>query len=209
MKIKLCGMFRPCDISYANAVMPDYIGFVFAKSKRRVTREQAREYKKVLDKGIKAVGVFVNEDIETIRSLCEEKIIDVVQLHGDESLSYQKKLRECVSVPIIRACKMKDKVTLASDLERMAQDCDYLLLDSYQPGTEGGTGISFAWNEIPNLQMPFFLAGGIGMHNIAEAVKVTPYAIDVSSGIETDGVKDFEKMKAIVSYIREYDKREV
>lgn len=199
-KVKICGLTRLEDIRTANQFHPDYIGFVFAKSRRQIDAETARKLKSALDDSIKAVGVFVDEEIDVIQSLVQENIIDAVQLHGNENAEYIAALRRKISVPIIKAVPVQscEQVLTASCFP-----CDYLLLDTYVPGTQGGSGKRFDWDMIPPIQKPYFLAGGLDSRNAAEAIrKLHPYCVDVSSGVETDGHKDSSKMAEFINKVR-------
>lgn len=198
MKIKICGLFQSDDIDYVNEAKPDYIGFVFAKSKRQVDLHQAQLLKARLDSQIKAVGVFVNSSIEEIVELVDKKIIDVIQLHGDESNLYIKQLKRYIDVPIIKAIKVKQ----ASDLDNLNYDVDYYLLDN----KISGSGESFDWSVIKDLDKPFFLAGGIDLNNIEKAVQIRCFGLDVSSGAETNGIKDRNKIIEIVRRIKNDDR---
>ena len=200
-KIKLCGLSRPCDIGAANELKPDYIGFVFApKSKRYVTPEKAMELKQMLLPEIQSVGVFVNEKPETVVKLLQDGTIDIAQLHGAEDEEYIIQLRQLTDKPIIQAFRIET----ASDIEKALQStADYLLLDS-----GAGTGTVFDWKLIQNIKRPYFLAGGLDADNAAEAVNtLRPYALDVSSGIETSGLKDKSKMAAFVSAVRKEEEK--
>lgn len=194
-RIKLCGLMQTEDIETANMLRPDYIGFVFAKKSRRyVLKEQAKRLKEQLSPDIPAVGVFVNEEIDTIVQLLDEKIIDAVQLHGDEDDSYIKKLREFTECPIIKAFQIRT----ADDI-RIAEksSADHILLDAGK-----GEGRVFDWALLSDVNRDYFLAGGLTVDNISEAInRLHPFAVDVSSGIETDGKKDPEKMRRFVSCI--------
>ena len=195
-KIKLCGLSRKCDIEWANALKPEYIGFVFwSKSKRNVPPEKAKELKDLLSPDIKAVGVFVDEPIENVAELLNDNIIDIAQLHGGEDEEYIKKLRTLSDKPIIKAFLLKSDI----DAERAEKStADYILVDS---GT--GTGKSFDWELLKNISRPYFLAGGLCCENISQAITaLDPYAVDVSSGIETNGCKDKNKMAAFVAAVR-------
>ena len=207
--VKFCGLTRPEDVEAANSLKPEYIGFVFwPKSKRFVSREKALELKKALLPGIKAVGVFVDEDPEVVFGLLKDGVIDIAQLHGSEDEEYIAKLRDMVlgwrsvdpdasEKPIIKAIVIKGP----DDIERArACSADYLLLDSGK-----GTGQTFNWELIRDagFEKPFFLAGGLDPTNVGKAVEeLHPFAVDVSSGIETDGRKDPDKMKEFVSKVR-------
>ena len=178
MKIKLCGMMRCEDIAYANEAMPDYIGFIFANGRRRtVTKEHAAKMKAMLSPKIKSVAVFLDNDINDVIDIANSGIADLIQLHGSEDISYLEKLRKAIpsDMPIIRAFSVKSE----EDVKRAYME----LL---------GDGLS----------KQVFLAGGISTENIADAVKLSPYCIDVSSGAETNGVKDREKMLALVKAVR-------
>jgi len=192
-KIKMCGLKRMVDIEYANEIKPDFIGFVFwDKSKRNVTKEQARELKDNLIPDIKAVGVFVDADREFVLDLLNEGIIDIAQLHGSEDDEYLKWLKERTDKELIRMIHLTDD----TDYSMLNQVCaDYLLFDSGK-----GSGKTFDWKYMEQVKKyctkPYFLAGGINAFNVVEAIeKTTPFGIDLSSSLETDGVKDYQKMK--------------
>ncbi|MDR2647418.1 MAG: phosphoribosylanthranilate isomerase [Oscillospiraceae bacterium] len=191
-KIKLCGLFRLADIDAANAASPDYVGFVFAPSKRRIDAIQADVFRRRLRGDIPAVGVFVDAEIARIAALYQNGIIQMAQLHGGESDDYLQELKSLCGIPIIRTVRM--------GINRQNHNCgcaDYLLLDS-----GAGTGKTFCWSDIKTPSVPWFLAGGISMENISEALRQGAYAVDVSSGIETNGRKDPQKMLAIVQSAR-------
>lgn len=198
-KIKLCGLSCPCDIEAVNRLMPDYIGFVFAtNSKRYVTPEKAAKLRQLLAPDIRAVGVFVNEAPETVDKLLRGGVIDMAQLHGGEDEEYLWRLRQLTDKPVIRAFRIQ---TL-KDLEA-AEVCsaDAILLDS-----GAGTGTVFDWKLPKDMKRPYFLAGGLSPDNVAQAVRTLhPFAVDVSSGIETGGRKDPEKMAAFVAAVRKED----
>ncbi len=188
-KIKFCGLKRTEDIKYANELNPDFVGFVFApKSKRFVDADTAKELKNLLDSNIKAVGVFVDEDLNAVAKLLKDGIIDIAQLHGSEDDKYIKRLRTLCDKPIIKAFMIESPDDIKKANESTA---DYVLLDSGK-----GSGVTFNWDLIKEVNRPYFLAGGLDCDNIENALAIlNPYAVDVSSGIETDGYKDFEKMR--------------
>ena len=202
-RIKLCGLSRPCDIEAANALKPEYIGFVFApKSRRCVSPETAEALRKMLDPAIRAVGVFVREDPERIAGLLDRGIIDLAQLHGNEDEKYIARLRALTGKPLIRAFRVDSPADLADARESAA---DFILLDN----GAGGTGESFNWSLLQGFGRPYFLAGGLNPENAAAAVEtLRPFAVDVSSGIETDGVKDGKKMKAFVDAVRTVSRKD-
>ncbi len=195
-KIKLCGLKIPADIMTANLLKPDFIGFVFArKSKRCVTYEQAANLKSLLDPEIKAVGVFVNEVPETAAALLNSGTIDLAQLHGAEDEEYIQTLRKLTNKPLIRAFRIRKKEDLIGALSCSA---DHILLDA-----GAGDGLTFDWDLLRGFSRPYFLAGGLGPENVRIAIeKLNPYAVDVSSGIETDGMKDPAKMTAFANAVR-------
>ncbi len=198
-RIKLCGLSRPCDVEAANALKPDYIGFVFASSSRRyVTPRQAAELKKLLSPEIAAVGVFVGEAPEIVAELLNSGVIDAAQLHGEEDGGYIRRLRQLTDRPLIRAFRIRT----ARDAEMAGSSrADYVLLDS-----GAGTGNVFDWQLVQRIRRPYFLAGGLNPENAERAVKLLrPFAVDVSSGIETDGRKDRRKMAAFVAAVRRAD----
>lgn len=195
-KVKLCGLSRPCDIEAVNKLKPEYIGFVFAKkSKRYVSSEKALQLKQSLSSDIKAVGVFVNETVENVAALLQKGIIDMAQLHGTEDDEYIAQLRALTDKPIIKAFKIATEEDIKNAILSKA---DYILLDS-----GAGTGVVFDWQLIKDIERPYFLAGGLSIDNVAEAVDLLhPFAVDVSSGIETDGLKDEIKMAKFVANAR-------
>ncbi|MBR6384533.1 MAG: phosphoribosylanthranilate isomerase [Ruminococcus sp.] len=196
-KIKMCGMCRIEDIEYANKILPEFVGYIFAeKSRRFITPEKAESFTEILDKRINPVGVFVNADIEYISDIAERKIINIIQLHGNEDDDYINTLRKKTNLPIIKAFKVKsvDDVKNAENSQ-----ADMILLDSGE-----GSGELFNHDFLKNINRPYFLAGGLNPENIRRIIeKFSPYAVDVSSGIETDKIKDFDKMKAFADAGRE------
>ena len=199
-KIKICGLRRQEDIEIVNRYKPDYIGFVFAKSKRQVNDLEASELKSGLSPEIKAVGVFVNDDINHITELVKNNVIDIVQLHGDEGEEYIKKLKNKISVPVIKAVRVR---TYEDIKEKSEYPVEYLLLDSYSKNAYGGTGEGFDISLIEDMERPYFLAGGVNENNISDIIKkANPYCIDLSSGVETDGFKDETKIKNVIEIVR-------
>ena len=213
-KIKLCGMMKPCDIEYANRVKPDFVGFIFANTRRKISAAQAKQFREALDAEIPAVGVFVNEDISVITSLVQNGCIDLIQLHGEEDADYIRRLREVCDVPVIKAVKVQ---TVEQIRQAAALPVDYLLLDTYRKGVLGGTGEAFDWELLREAKAaagdtaegelfgkPYFLAGGLHAGNLWEAAALGSYGLDVSSGIETDGSKDFTKMVKVMELVRKF-----
>ena len=207
-KVKICGLTRMEDIECANRLGPDFIGMVFyAKSKRAVTAEQAAALKTKLASTIKAVGVFVNNEINFIANLAQAGIIDIIQLHGDEDETYIRKLRETLpkpNVPIIKAIRVRNEASLQG---LAAYPVDYFLFDTFKAGLYGGTGERFNLElESIHIPKPYFIAGGLDASNIAEVIEANPkvFAVDVSGGVEdgTTGLKDAQKMAAFVEQVR-------
>lgn len=204
MKIKICGLTRSEDIWAVNQAGPDYIGFVFAPgSRREVSEEQAAKLKKQLAPGILSVGVFVDAPEERICSIAARQIIDVIQLHGSETAGDVDRLKRKTGLPIIKALSMTGEN--AGEQLRMWErtQADYLLLDS----KSGGSGEMFDHSRIGRCAKPFFLAGGLNPDNLKVAAEqVGPFAVDLSSGVETDGVKDQKKIKEAVRRIRDVER---
>ena len=198
-KIKICGLKRPEDITYVNEAKPDYCGFIieFPSSFRSVTADEVRELVKELDPEIRPVGVFVNAPMELVRTLLDDGTLALAQLHGQEDESYIRELKTYTDKLIIKAFSIK----IAEDIEKALQSpADYILLD--QGG--GGTGKTFDWSLIPEIQRPFFLAGGIGTSNLGQAIReIHPYAVDLSSSVETEKRKDPMKIRQVVDIVRE------
>lgn len=197
VKVKLCGLRRAEDIAFANEAQPDYIGFVFApKSRRAVTAVEAKALREQLSAGIIPVGVFVNQPVELVAQLLNDGVIDWAQLHGQEDETYLAALRKLTAKPILQAFRVE---TQADVVRAAASSADGILLDN----GAGGTGETFDWSLVRGCARPFVLAGGLTPKNVAEAIaQVRPYAVDTSSGVETAGWKDREKMRRFVQAVR-------
>ncbi|WP_163580383.1 phosphoribosylanthranilate isomerase [Gracilibacillus saliphilus] len=202
VQVKICGLQNKQAIQTAAEAGADFIGFVFAKSKRRVTKEQATNLAQFVPSNVKKVGVFVNEDIEVIRKIAQDVGLDYVQLHGDESPTFCQE----IGLPVIKAFEVRG----ASDLDKIGSyDCAYYLLDSPSGKYRGGSGETFDWQvakEFDFLNKKILLAGGLKVENIEEAIaEVAPAGVDVSSGVETSGEKDLEKIKAFIDAAKKGD----
>ena len=199
-KIKICGLRRREDILAVNEARPDYCGFIieFPKSFRSVTADKVRELVKDLSPEIKGVGVFVNAPVEFVSGLLNDGTLALAQLHGQEDEAYIRKLKKLTDKPIIKAFSVKT----SEDIEKALQSpADYILLDQ----GSGGTGMTFDWSLIPKIERPFFLAGGIESENLEQAIReIRPYAVDLSSSVETDKWKDPEKIRNVVDIVRKY-----
>ena len=196
-KIKICGLKRPEDITYVNEAKPDYCGFIieFPKSFRSVTAEKVRELVKELSPEIQPVGVFVNASMELVTGLLNDGTLAAAQLHGQEDEAYIRRIQKNTGHQVIKVFSVKT----AQDIENaLKSPADYILLD--QGG--GGTGQTFDWSLIPEIDRPFFLAGGLGADNLETAVRtIHPYAVDLSSSVETDGMKDRDKILKAVQLV--------
>lgn len=221
-KVKMCGISKIETIPAVIEANPDYMGLVFAPSKRQVTVDQAKTLVEELHKqyanrynrdaeqysnqtlihqeSIKTVGVFVNETVESLLKIAKEVKLDVIQLHGDEDESFIQTLKEQSNVEVWKAVQVRS----AADAEAwIDSSADMLLFDAYHKDERGGTGEVFDWSSLDEFERPFMLAGGINSTNVVRAIRtVRPYGIDISSGIETEGVKDDEKIKAFTNIVR-------
>ncbi len=198
MIVKMCGIRRMQDVLYANEVQPDYIGFIFAKSKRYIKPQDAAILQKQLDPSIKTVGVFVNEPVDSMLNTAKIVGLDVLQLHGYETEKEVKKIREKSSLEIWKAVRVQTVEDIIKAEELLI---DRLLLDSFSKEAYGGTGkvMDIALIEQAKITKPYLIAGGLHRDNLQEIIqRLHPQGIDISSGIETDGYKDLEKMKEIM-----------
>ena len=192
-QIKICGLFRCCDIDYVNEAQPDYAGFIlnFPKSHRNLMPGQASELRSRLAEGIKAVGVFVDQPMDAVISAAEQIGLDIIQLHGHEDDAFITELREKSGLPVWKAFRIRSSADLVPAGNSSA---DEVLLDNGY-----GTGTAFDWTCASDFTRPFILAGGLTPENIPEAVRtLRPKILDISSGVETDKVKDREKILAAV-----------
>lgn len=196
-KIKICGLIRERDIDYVNQYLPDYAGFIlnFPRSRRSLSPEKAEGLVRLLNPGIQAVGVVVNQPLDWAIQLLNQGFLDVLQLHGSEDEAYIQALKAATGRPVWKAFQVQDQ----TDLEA-ARTCgaDQIILDSGQ-----GSGECFDWDLLQHFDRPYFLAGGLGPQNVVRAVKqLHPYGIDLSSGIETNGVKDKGKLSSVIASVR-------
>ena len=198
-RIKFCGLRTLDDVFAANEIFPEYAGFVFApKSKRRVTPETADELRGALSKKILAVGVFVDEKISSVAELLNFGTIDIAQLHGAEDDAYIKNLRTLTRKPIIKAFKVHSADDLTTAEKSSA---DFVLLDA-----GAGDGRTFDWRLLKNFRREYFLAGGLTAQNVGGAIELLkPFAVDVSSGIEVAGKKNFDRMATFAEVVRRND----
>lgn len=231
-KVKICGLKTLADVEKVNRYLPEYIGFVFADTKRFVTDEQALSMRQALDRRIQAVGVFVDEPIAHVVELCDRGVINAVQLHGGESEDYIRKLRQKTDTTVIKAVRVQSAEQV---LKQMSQEADYMLYDTYKKGEPGGTGERFSLDilkeSLKKLRVcgqaikPYFLAGGLDCQNVTEVLgqmECNAFAecntfsdcntfsecitVDVSTGVETDGIKDEKKIRHFIENVRNRNK---
>lgn len=202
IKVKICGLKRKEDIKYINGIVPDYAGFIFAESRRKLEPDKAKRLINMLSGNIKAVGVFVNEDIDRLIKIYKYTGIEIVQLHGDEDDEYIEKIPE--EIEIWKAVRVRNKEDIKK-AEKYSKNpkISKVLLDAYHEKEYGGSGISFDWDLIKEDIDNLILAGGLNQENIERAVSLTePETVDISSGVETDGNKDYFKIKNFVEKVR-------
>jgi phosphoribosylanthranilate isomerase len=200
--VKICGLTRQGDIAAVNESRPDFAGFVFAGNRRRVTVQQAKAMIQSLDAAILPVGVFLDENLETVASVAAECRLRAVQLHGREDNRYIGRLKALLppGSTVIKALRVRDAGSL-SGAEQI--ECDLLLLDAYDESQAGGTGKAFDWRLLQGFTTPYLLAGGLHAGNVREAIRMAnPYGVDVSSGVETNGVKDAGMIAEFISLTR-------
>lgn len=203
VKVKICGIKTLQDVEFVNRQKPDFTGFVFySLSKRYVSLITARSLKAKLNKKIKSIGVFVNAPPEEIAAAAELGIINMVQLHGDETNAYIAELRKICTLPIIKAVRVREE----ADIKKAAfYNCEYFLFDTYSTASYGGTGRQFDTQLLKGVKInkPYFLAGGLNAGNVRSALKgLKPYAVDVSGGVETGGGKDEIKIKNFIKQVK-------
>ena len=204
-RIKICGLQRPEDIEAVNEARPDYCGFIveFPRSRRSIDRQTLRELVQGLREEIVPVGVFVDAPKELVANLLEEGTIQMAQLHGQESQEYIRELKKMTEKPLIQAFSIKSK----EDVERAQESrADYILLDQ----GSGGTGKAFDWALVGEIGRPYFLAGGLGVENLREAIGMLhPWAVDLSSSLEIDGSKDAGRIRQAVEIVRMEETKDV
>ncbi|KAB2338104.1 phosphoribosylanthranilate isomerase [Cytobacillus depressus] len=206
MKVKICGISDIETALYAVESGADAIGFVFAESKRRVTPKLAKEIIKHIPDQVFKVGVFVNERADVIQQIVNETGINVIQLHGDEIPEFCEQF----SIPVIKALSIGS----SEDLNQLDKySCDFYLLDSPRGKYRGGNGVAFDWSLLSEEQLKgkkIILAGGLSIENVAEAIQLAaPYMVDVSSGVETDGKKDVNKITKFIERAKNRSKHEI
>mgnify|MGYP002509871872 FL=1 len=210
-KVKICGLRTLADVRLVNQYLPEYAGFVFAKTRRLVADDQALLMRQMLDQRIQCVGVFVNEPIAHVIRLCDMNAIDAVQLHGDEPESYIRQIKDKTGITVIKAVRVQCSDQVVED---MSENADFMLFDTYKKGIPGGTGERFPMEvlqesftklrERNQIIKPYFLAGGLDCDSVAQVIcRTNCYAVDVSTGVETDGIKNGEKIKNFLNIVRQ------
>lgn len=198
MKIKICGIKNENEAKIINECMPDIAGFVFASGKRQIDINKAKILKKIINPEIETAGIFVEQNEDEILEIYNEKVIDIIQLHGDYDERTIKNLKEKTGAKIIKVIRVKEGFY---KIETLA---DFILFDAYSKDKYGGLNKTFDWNIKIISNAPYFVAGGINENNIVEMVKkLTPYGVDISSGVEVDGFKTKEKVFNIIKIIKE------
>lgn len=195
VKVKFCGLKQADDVRWANVLRPDYVGFVFAGKKRRISFVEAEELRHTLDDRIPAIGVFVDATMAYIEKAVRAAHLSMIQLHGHEDDAYIDALTSLVRLPVIKAFSIEDETDIVRANKSKAT---YVLVDH----GSGGTGETFEWAHLRKMKRPYFLAGGLTIENVQSALALRPFALDVSSGIETNGAKDYDKMKAFLEEVR-------
>ncbi len=195
-ELKICGLSRLEDVIAVNRFGADYAGFVFfKKSKRYIDPYKAGELIELLRSDIKSVGVFMDEPLDSVISAARISGVEMIQLHGHESEEYVEYVKRTLERPVIKAFKADEEGALERALNTSA---DYILIDS-----GAGTGKKFDWRILKDFGRDYFLAGGLDPESVGEAIStLEPFAVDVSSGVETDGVKDAEKIEKFINAVK-------
>ena len=201
-KIKICGLTRMEDADWANELLPDYVGLMFAESRRRITPETAARIAGDIDHAVKRVGVFVNPTMDEIQDVLDTCPLDILQLHGEESPAFCEK----TGMPVWKAFRMRTPKVLE---ELDAYNVDAYILDGWHPDSHGGTNTTFPWEWAQRYDFKdkkVILAGGLTPQNVTEAIqRISPWAVDVSSGVETAGIKNTAKIAAFIERVRQYE----
>lgn len=194
-RVKICGINSPEDVEIVNELKPDYVSFAFYKNKRQVTYEKARKLKQLLDKDIRVIGVFVDENTNVVASAANDDLLDVIEFHGNEGPGEIERIKAFTSKPIIQGFRIRSRADVEVALDSHA--------DSILMYSDSECGVPMDWKLLTNVTRPYFLAGGLNADNIEKAIKIChPFAVSVTTGVETDGIKDREKMAAFIKIAR-------
>ena len=198
VKVKICGICHEVEIGIMNELVPDYVGFVFVqKSRHFIAPEHAGLLRSKLRQGIKSVGVFSNASLKTVAMCVETAGLSMVQLHGNETAEYIAALREYIKIPIMKVFKIQKPI----DAEKATYStADYVMLD----GGNAGDGKTFDWSLLGNVRRKFFLSGGLTPENVTEALSLQPFAVNVSSGVESNRIKDYKKVMKFIAAVRNF-----
>ena len=200
-KVKICGITREIEISIMNELMPDYVGFVFdTRNRHFISPERAGKLRAKLNKNIRSVGVFSNTSLENVALAVEVAGLNMVQIHGDETGEYVAALREYIHCPIMKVIKVSHPI----DAEKaMYATADYVMLD----GGSAGSGKSFDWSLLGSVRRKYFLSGGLTPENINTALHLSPkpFAFNVSSGVESNNIKDYRKVMKFILAVRDFN----
>jgi phosphoribosylanthranilate isomerase len=213
-RVKICGVKRLETLQLLTELKVHYIGFIFAESRRRISPQEAGRLLRSVDGHPPAVGVFVNPTREELDRALSDVPLNVLQLHGNETPEFCREVRERYSLPVWKAIAVADEAAVTAAISRYVGTADAFLFDTYDPKLAGGTGKRFSWEHIPFLQeraagTRCIVAGGIEESNVSELLcKYRPQMIDVSSGVETNGEKDGEKIKRFIQRVREHDRKD-
>ncbi len=194
-RVKICGINSPEDVEIVNELKPDYVSFAFYKNKRQVTYEKARKLKQILDKDIRVIGVFVDENTNVVASAANDDLLDVIEFHGNEGPGEIERIKAFTEKPIIQGFRIRSRADVELALDSHA--------DSILMYSDSESGVPMDWKLLKNVTRPYFLAGGLNADNIEKAIKIChPFAVSVTTGVETDGIKDREKMAAFIKMAR-------
>ena len=194
-RVKICGINSPEDVEIVNELKPDYVSFAFYKNKRQVTYEKARKLKQILDKDIRVIGVFVDENTNVVASAANDDLLDVIEFHGNEGPGEIERIKAFTEKPIIQGFRIRSRADVELALDSHA--------DSILMYSDSESGVPMDWKLLKNVTRPYFLAGGLNADNIEKAIKIChPFAVSVTTGVETDGIKDREKMAAFIKIAR-------
>ena len=194
-RVKVCGINSPEDVEIVNELKPDYVSFAFYKNKRQVTYEKARKLKQILDKDIRVIGVFVDENTNVVASAANDDLLDVIEFHGNEGPGEIERIKAFTEKPIIQGFRIRSRADVELALDSHA--------DSILMYSDSESGVPMDWKLLKNVTRPYFLAGGLNADNIEKAIKIChPFAVSVTTGVETDGIKDREKMAAFIKMAR-------
>lgn len=212
-RVKICGITQRREVDFLNRLLPDFVGFVFAPSRRRIDYDAAAALRKALSGSVTSVGVFVGESAENVARLCDSGVIGCVQLHGDEDEEFIRRLKQLTPLPVIRAVRLKnvedkraeesvESAVARRKIPQIETAADYVLFDAYHPSVYGGSGRRVNLSALPHCEKPFFIAGGLTAENVSQALELAPFGVDVSGGVENKGVKEETCVARFIEKVR-------